>query len=95
MVVGTLRVVLYIHGADSLKDKRSVVRRVLARTRNEFNVAAAEVEDNDVIGTAVVAFVTVGNDRRHVNSVLDHVLDYVENLQLAEVGDCGVEILSA
>ncbi|MCZ7582708.1 MAG: DUF503 domain-containing protein [Deltaproteobacteria bacterium] len=71
-----------------------MVKRILHRTRNEFNVSAAEVGENDALGQAELAFVAVGNDRRFINSVLDKVLNHVDGLQLAEVGDHDIEIMN-
>jgi uncharacterized protein len=71
MVVGVLRLTLYIQGASSLKDKRQVVRKVVDRLRSRFNVAVAEVGDNDVWQRAVIGIAAVANDRSFVNEVLD------------------------
>ena len=71
MVVGVLRLTLYIHGAASLKDKRQVLRKVTDRLRSRFNVSVAEVGDNDVWQRAVVGIAAVANDRSFVNEVLD------------------------
>ena len=71
MVVGVLRLTLYIHGASSLKDKRQVLRKVVDRLRSRFNVSVAEVGDNDVWQRAVVGICAVANDSRFVNEVLD------------------------
>ena len=71
MVVGVLRLTLYIHGASSLKDKRQVVRKVTDRLRSRFNVSVAEVGDNDIWQRAVIGIVAVSNDRSFVNEVLD------------------------
>lgn len=71
MVVGVLRLTLYIHGASSLKDKRQVVRKVTDRLRSRFNVGVAEVGDNDVWQRAVIGIVAVANDHSFVNEVLD------------------------
>ena len=70
MVVGVLRLTLYIHGAASLKDKRQVLRKVLDRVRSRFNVSAAEVGDNDNWQRAVVGICAVANDHSFVNEVL-------------------------
>jgi uncharacterized protein YlxP (DUF503 family) len=91
MVVGVLELTLTFH-ALSLKDKRSVVRRVIARTQEKFNVAAAEVDENDVLGTAVLGFVTVGNDARFIQSALDKLLGFVDRLELAEIVDQDIQI---
>ena len=71
MVVGVLRLTLYIHGASSLKDKRQVLRKVVDRLRSRFNVSVAEVGDNDVWQRAVIGICAVANDRSFVNEVLD------------------------
>lgn len=93
MVVGVCRVRLAIPEGASLKGKRSVVRRVIARVRAEFNVAVAEVEDLDDHGHAVVGFAVVGNDHRVVNSVIDRVVNHIGGLFLADIEDHSYEIL--
>lgn len=91
MVVGVLEITLALY-AQSLKDKRSVVKRVLARTRGEFNVSAAEVEEQDNISTAVLGFVAVGSDRTYIEGQLQAVDKYIERLELAEIVASDVEI---
>lgn len=71
MVVGILRLTLYIHGAASLKDKRRVLRKVIDRLRSRFNVSVAEVGENDVWQRALVGICAVANDKSFVNEVLD------------------------
>ena len=92
MVVGVVEIVLALPGNDSLKGKRGVVRRMVQRTRNKFNVAGAEVGDNDAHTRARLGFVTVANDRRMVNSVLEKIVSHVERMGLAEVVDSQLAI---
>jgi len=91
MVVGVLELALAVP-AMTLKEKRSVVKRVLNRTRQKFNVAAAEVEELDNPAAAVIGIVAVGNDRRFINSVLDHVANHVDRMELAEIVDQHIEL---
>lgn len=93
MVVGLCKVVLIIHESRSLKDKRRVVKSILKRVRNTFNVSASEVGDLDLLKRAEIAIVTVANDGPFVNSVIDKVLNFIEELQLAEMIDESVEII--
>jgi uncharacterized protein len=95
MVIGALEVTIAIDHADSLKDKRSVVRRLVERTRNRFNVSAAEVGANDDHHRAIIGVTTVANDGPFVNSVLDKVLDYLEDESIgrAEIIDSKLEIM--
>lgn len=79
------RVVLALRGCSSLKAKRSVVRRVLDRARNRFEVAAAEVADQDDHRRATLGFAVVSSDGRHVSSMLDKLLDYIDTVSEAPV----------
>lgn len=85
MVIGIMELHLALYDNDSLKSKRSVVKRVIHRCRNTFNVAAAEVEDQDMTDRAVIGIVAVGNDGRHIRSKLDKIESFVERLALADV----------
>jgi uncharacterized protein YlxP (DUF503 family) len=85
MVVGTARLVLAIPGASSLKDKRSVVRRVIERARSRFNAAVAEVEDQDVHRRAVIGVAVVSNDTRHATSMLDTIIAMMASSSTAEI----------
>jgi uncharacterized protein len=93
MVVGVCRLTLSIPENADLKGKRSVVKRIISRTRQQFNLAMAEVDDQDIWQTAVLGFCVVGNDHRFVNSVMDKVIAFVDELYLAEIDDHAIEIL--
>ena len=94
MVVGMGTVVLRLHGNSSLKGKRSVVKRVVGRLRNQFNVSVAEIGANDNLGRAEIGLALVGNDRRVINSKLDKIVNLIEALQLAEITDADMEIMN-
>ena len=92
MTVGIARITLFVPESHSLKEKRMVLRRVKDRVRNKFNVAVAEVDENDVWQRAVVGLALVGNDRRFVESALDEVVRFVRDL--AETTNVEREILT-
>jgi uncharacterized protein YlxP (DUF503 family) len=94
MVVGVCRLRLALYGVFSLKEKRGVLKRIIARVRNSFPVAIAEVAENDQLRSAAIGFSVVGNDGAHVNSVLDKVIDCIEDLNLAEIIDQHIELIS-
>jgi uncharacterized protein YlxP (DUF503 family) len=77
MTVGIARLTLYLPQCHSLKEKRMVLRRVKDRLKAKFNVAVAEVQDNDVWQRAVLGLVVVGNERRFTESALDEVIRFV------------------
>jgi len=93
MVIGTARVVLRLAENGTLKDKRQVVKSLLARLRNTFNVATAEVDTLDDRRTATIGIACVSNDARHADEVLAKVLRFIEETRLdAEVVSFETEI---
>jgi uncharacterized protein YlxP (DUF503 family) len=94
MVVGTGLIDFRISGCGSLKEKRSVLSRILRRTQNEFNVSIAEVGDNDHWRKVKVGFCVAGNDKPYINAKVDHILRFIDQLGLAEVVRSRIEITS-
>ena len=94
MVVGMGCITFRIHECRSLKEKRKVVKAIVARIGNQFNVSVAEVDENDVYQRAVIGVSMVGNDRRLVNAKLDKLFNFAEALGLADMIDAQLEIIS-
>lgn len=82
MVTGTLALDLLLGDVRSLKQKRSVVRPVVAALRRRYAVAAAEVGHLEVHRRALIGVAVVAADGVHVHEVLDvcerHVAAYPE-----------------
>ena len=81
MHVAALTIELHIPGCSSLKQKRSRLKPLLARLHREFNVSAAEIDQNDHHRRAVIACVVVSNDARHVQRVLSGIPLWIETHQ--------------
>lgn len=79
MVIGALTVTLQVPESLSLKDKRQVVRSLTARLRQTFNVAVAEVGDQDLWQSAVIGVVCVSSDSRHADEMSQKVLRFVDD----------------
>jgi uncharacterized protein YlxP (DUF503 family) len=94
MVIGVCKLDLRIPENHSLKEKRHVLRKLTDRVRTRFNVAISEVGDNDLWQRAQMGFCTVGNDRRHINSSLDKVIYFIEQMNLVEMVHTEIEIIS-
>jgi hypothetical protein len=94
MVIGVCKLDLRIPENHSLKEKRHVLRKLMDRVRARFNVAIAEVGDNDLWQRAEMGFCTVGNDRRHINSSLDKVVYFIEQMNLVEMVRTEIEIIT-
>ena len=93
MVIGACRLQLLLPDNHSLKGKRGVVRSICAQVRRKFNVAIAEVHDQDLWQTAVLAFVVVSSDAGHADQMVARVVDFIEQHAEAQLGDYQVERL--
>jgi uncharacterized protein YlxP (DUF503 family) len=92
MVVGAARVELHVHGSQSLKEKRGVVRSITQRVRNRFNVSVAEVGGQDTWQIAVLGLAVAANEAPAARRRLEQAIDFIADLHLAEVIDQEVEI---
>jgi uncharacterized protein len=96
MIIGTMRVVLFLPENGTIKDKRHVVKSILARVRNQFQVAAAEVEENDNLEAAVLGVVCVSNSAAHANDILQKSINFIErNVLEGGLEDYQIEIVHA
>jgi uncharacterized protein YlxP (DUF503 family) len=87
MTIQCATIKLYAPWVNSLKDKRSLVKGLLARLHSKFNISAAEVEEHDTHRTAVIALVCVGADAVHTAGIIDGAIKYVESASEAQVMD--------
>jgi uncharacterized protein YlxP (DUF503 family) len=92
LVVGVARLALALGQSHSLKDKRAVVRKVVERTRARFQVAISEVADHDLWQKATLGIAAVGADVHHVRAVVDEVVRAIEELYVAPVVACDVQV---
>lgn len=93
MVVGILRLVVYIPENHSLKGKRGVLRKIKAQVSNNFNVSISECEDQDLWQRATLGISHVGTEEGQVDGSLRAVVRFIENLGLVEVGEEKLEFL--
>ena len=83
MHVGVCTINLCILESRSLKDKRRVIKSVIDRVKNRFNVSIAEVGLQNAYQSAVISVVSVSSDQHHLNKVLSYVVT-VEKMHLVE-----------
>ncbi|MEJ2758047.1 MAG: DUF503 domain-containing protein [Anaerolineales bacterium] len=94
MSIGLLVLILQIPGSASLKEKRGRLKPLLARLHKTFNLSAAEVDDLDIWGRAVVACVLVSNEANRTRRILQKAANWVEREWLdLELEDYQIEML--
>jgi uncharacterized protein len=81
MLVATCVIKLNLVGVYSLKEKRRIVKSILARLPRQFNLAVAEVDCQDVWQTAVIGLVTVGNDNALLHGQLEKAVTWLAEIR--------------
>jgi uncharacterized protein YlxP (DUF503 family) len=77
MIVGVLTAQLHLHGINSLKEKRSIVKSLLGRLKSRFNISISEVDHQDEKTSAVVGISLVSNDTQFINKQFDSIIDFM------------------
>jgi uncharacterized protein YlxP (DUF503 family) len=96
MNVGVCRITLRLPENASLKGKRQVIKSVTTRVRNRYNVAIAEIDDQDRWQIASLGVSCVSNSSRHASDILAKVVGFVRSSRLdAEVLESEVELIQA
>ena len=93
MVVGTGKIKFRLYDINSLKEKRKIIKSMITRIKNKFNISIAETDFNDSHSWAQIGFSIVGNDSRLVNSKLDKVFNMADDMGLAQIVDTQIEII--
>ncbi len=87
MIIGTAEIKLYASWVSSLKEKRMVVKSIIAKTQHKFNVSIAEVAEQDTLQSIVLGIACVTGTVRQADSILHHVIEFIEDNTEAEILD--------
>lgn len=92
MFIGVLTVTLYIPWSHSLKEKRMVVKSLIAHLRQTFNVSVAEIGALELWQRAELAVVCVAGSKSRIDERLDKMERFIESKTEAEVVEITREI---
>ena len=94
MNTGICKIKLHLPANQSLKEKRRIVKSIISRLRNQFNISIAEVDDHDLWQLATLGISCVSNHNQHVDETLTKVMNFiVQNYPVLEIVDQDVEII--
>ncbi len=93
MIVGAAVVEIHVHDSQSLKAKRGVVRSIVGRLRNRFNVSASEVGGQGTWQRAVIGLSMTGGDEVPLRRALEKAVKAIEEMHLAEVMASEIEMI--
>ncbi len=93
MFVAVICADIKIGEKSSLKEKRKILRSVIDRLKNKFNVSVAEVGHQDKWQRSVIGFAILSNDNAHVNSSADKVINFLHDVPDIDVIKIDLEII--
>ena len=96
MFVGVARVVLFLGASRSLKDKRQILKSLIAQAQNQFQVAVAEVERHDQWQIGVLGIAYVSTSSGHADEVIARTVNFIASRKFeAEMLEFETEVIHA
>jgi uncharacterized protein YlxP (DUF503 family) len=93
LVTVTLWCRLELPGVGSLKEKRRILKSLMTRLRNNFNISIAEVGDNDVLRSATLGAAVTSNSTSFGHQVIAKVVNKIESEPNVILADYRTETL--
>ena len=91
--IGLLKVAIFIPGAQSLKEKRFVVKSLKDKLKNNFNASISEIDNQDKWQTAVIGAAVLGTDRKSMDATMQQMVSFMEGLMTFQITDYSVEFI--
>lgn len=79
MIIGSLQLECFIYESHSLKDKRSVLQKVMMRLKNRLNVAVSETDFQNLWQRAELSIVTVSSSKTHAEKELNQAVAVIDS----------------
>lgn len=93
MKIGILKITLRAVWVNSLKEKRMILKSLISKLKNKFNISVAEIGEQDNHKILNIGIACVSNSNLHLDSTLDNIIDYIEYNTEAEVLDIVRELI--
>ena len=93
MIIGVLTVELFLGEANSLKEKRRVIKSIIDRIKSRFNVSVAEVGEQDTWQRCILGVSFISCEQAHVHQVLSAVVRFIEAHGTVLITDYQIELL--
>jgi len=94
MNAGIFKIKIHIPENHSLKEKRRIVKSLMSRLRNQYNISIAEVDDHDLWQIATIGISCISNSNNHVDQIINNIIKYIEqNYPELEIVNHEIEIM--
>ena len=87
MIVLVMTIRLHAPWVNSLKEKRMIVKSLVAKLQNKFHVSAAEVNEQDIHHIIVIGAAAIAPNNALADSMMDEISSFVEDNTEAEILD--------
>ena len=87
MIVLVMTIRLHAPWVNSLKEKRMIVKSLVAKLQNKFHVSAAEVDVQDTHHIIVIGVAAIAPNNALADSMMDEISSFVEDNTEAEILD--------
>jgi len=92
MRVIVMKVNLKADWVHSLKEKRMIVKSVVAKLQNKFNISVCEVENQDIHNLITIGIAGIALDVKICDCTIENIIDYIEEITDAEIIDIEQEV---
>ncbi|WP_246060427.1 DUF503 domain-containing protein [Peptoniphilus catoniae] len=93
MTIGRCVIELRLYSPNSLKEKRRILKSLIEKLKNRFNISIAEVGKNDLWQSALIGIAIVSKDKTFANEVINKVIDFIDNFDSVEIVDIDIEMI--
>lgn len=94
MLVCVIRIKIHLYSPQSLKDKRSIIKSLIARVRHKYSLAIAETADQDLWQSSELGIALVGNQKSLLEREMEQILNFLEQSAELEIVSVNHEIWS-
>jgi len=93
MVIGILELEIKLFFSDSLKDKRRIIKSLIDRIRNNFNVSVSEIRHQDLWQRAGLGIALLTTEGKFAQSILSKIIDFIKKDKKISLIDSKMEIM--
>ena len=85
MKILLMRVTLRASWVHSLKEKRMVIKSLMQRLKNKFNISVSEIDEQDIHQTLVIGISGVCGSSAQIDSTMENIINFIEQNTDAEI----------
>lgn len=93
MILGICKLELFLPEVHSLKEKRQIIRKILGKTKERFDLSISEVDHQELWQRAGIGFAVVGSERALMTSLVDEIIRSIESLDVAPITDRTIDVM--